>query len=191
MMQDVNRPGFMVYFDDLDAADELLNEEQLGIFIHAVASYVRDGVWIDEDSAPEIKAMLRIWKRKLDRDGEKYQKSVRHTIYMNYVKEEKQSGATQWLTEREWLALNYPNTCQNLSGACHVSASTYQALKGTVTRKEKEEKEETPEGNGCKGKGEQTTYSASFDPFEFNARFKAEREKKNKMPDCGNDYEPF
>ena len=188
-MEEKTRPGVVIYFEDLDAIDEIMDKETFSDFIHAVVNYARYGEWVDDSASPIVKAMLKTWKQKIDRDGEKYQKSVRHSYYMNYVKSEKESGAKEWMSEKEWTVQYLAGAYQSLSGVCQDLASSLQNQKG----KEKEEEKENGKGKGkvegCKGDEKEKPDTQSMSREEFAAFLDKKRKERAECTNQQNIFE--
>lgn len=87
------RPGFMIYFDDAQAWDVYLTDEELGQIFRAMLHYARDG--IEPDSLPKHLMLLFCTMRgKLDRDCKKYSETCERRKQAAIAREAKKRSTT-------------------------------------------------------------------------------------------------
>jgi len=83
------RPGFMLYYETLEALDEYTAAET-GIFVRAAGNYARTGALPDfEDRG--LRGLWRLVQPKLDRDDSSYSEKCRKNRYNSYVSAEKRA----------------------------------------------------------------------------------------------------
>ena len=83
------RPGFMLYYETLEALDEY-TEAEAGRFVRAVGQYARYGVIPDfEDRG--LRGLWRLVQPKIDRDDSAYSEKCRKNRYNSYVSAEKRA----------------------------------------------------------------------------------------------------
>lgn len=104
MRTESTRPGVMLYFDDFKAITGFLTNEQVGILVKAILSYAETGEWVSADCDTNVHFALSTLRSKIDRDGERYQRSVLQRRHAVYVREAQKRG-TEPLSFEEWLAL--------------------------------------------------------------------------------------
>lgn len=95
-----NKPGVMLYFETLQAIEELEAEEAKQI-LNAIHHYCRDG---DEPTFHGMSAALwHLIRNGLDRDGERYNEKQRRGHWLTYCRKCKSNG-TDPLDFDEWAA---------------------------------------------------------------------------------------
>lgn len=92
-MAEKARPGVMIYFEDYEPVSEVFDNEKLGEFFRAVMNYAKTGEWISDDADPTLRAFLRIFKPKIDRDGERYADVIAQRQYAVYCREVKKTDS--------------------------------------------------------------------------------------------------
>ena len=102
---ELNRPGFMIYFDSIRPALDLLSDEQLGKLFRAIVDYTEHGVFTELD--PVCSLAFGMLKPSLDNDRERYADKVYKSRYANYVKDQKRKGE-QYTDYEEWLSSSPP-----------------------------------------------------------------------------------
>lgn len=83
------RPGFMLYYETLDALDEY-TEAETGIFVRAAGNYARTGA-VPEFEDRGLRGLWRLVQPKLDRDDSSYSDRCRKNRYNSYVSAEKRA----------------------------------------------------------------------------------------------------
>lgn len=107
----MSKPGSMLYHDNINALKHLSNEELGQLFI-AILEYGQDGTLPQFDGA-----LAMAWafiKPKLDRDEERYQKSVARGSYAAYCREAKKRGLSK-LPKEIWSTMSTDERKQLLS----------------------------------------------------------------------------
>lgn len=95
------KPGVMVYFDDIRPAMRMLDDERFGKLLRAVIDYSQMGVVPDLDDMGNL--AFEMLRPKLDRDGEKYEEKRFHGQYMAYCRQLQEEGRERFkLSETEW-----------------------------------------------------------------------------------------
>ena len=77
------RPGFMLYYETLDALDEY-SAAETGIFVRAAGNYARTGT-LPEFEDRGLRGLWRLVQPKLDRDDFSYSEKCRKNRYNAYV----------------------------------------------------------------------------------------------------------
>lgn len=111
-MKESSRPGVMIYFDDIRPFSDYMTNEVLGAFIRALIDYAQFGAWVTNDCPQEVLTPLRVFKPKVDRDAETYEKKKLHGNYMTYARLEKQKGLTP-MSEEAWRIAIRDGTISN------------------------------------------------------------------------------
>lgn len=93
------RPGVMLYFDDVRPVISRLDEIQCGVLLRSVMDYAQYGVVPELD--PMTGLAFDMLVPKIDRDAERYEESREQRQYAGYVREKKRSGE-QALSIAEW-----------------------------------------------------------------------------------------
>ena len=93
------RPGVMLYFDDVRPVISRLDEIQCGVLLRSVMDYAQYGVIPELD--PMTGLAFDMLVPKIDRDAERYEESREQRQYAGYVREKKRSGE-QALSIAEW-----------------------------------------------------------------------------------------
>ena len=83
------RPGFMIYYETLDALDEY-TEAETGQFVRAAGNYARTGA-LPEFEDRGLRGLWRLVQPKLDRDDSSYSEKCRKNRYNSYVSAEKRA----------------------------------------------------------------------------------------------------
>lgn len=83
------RPGFMLYYETLDALDEY-TEAETGQFVRAAGNYARTGA-LPEFEDRGLRGLWRLVQPKLDRDDSSYSEKCRKNRYNAYVSAEKRA----------------------------------------------------------------------------------------------------
>lgn len=87
------RPGFMIYFDDAQAWDVYLTDEELGQLFRAMLHYARDG--IEPDSLPKhLMLSFCTMRGKIDRDCKKYSETCERRKQAAIAREAKKRSTT-------------------------------------------------------------------------------------------------
>ena len=84
------RPGVMLYFDDVRPVISRLDEIQCGVLLRSVMDYAQYGVVPELD--PMTGLAFDMLVPKIDRDAERYEESREQRQYAGYVREKKRSG---------------------------------------------------------------------------------------------------
>ena len=84
------RPGVMLYFDDVRPVISRLDEIQCGVQLRSVMDYAQYGVVPELD--PMTGLAFDMLVPKIDRDAERYEESREQRQYAGYVREKKRSG---------------------------------------------------------------------------------------------------
>lgn len=100
-----NRPGVMLYFEDFKPIIDYLNDEQLGTLLRAILSYAENGEWLGEDCDGNVRFVLNTLRPKIDRDGERYERSVLQRRYAVYSREQQRSGKEP-MDFNSWIEMN-------------------------------------------------------------------------------------
>lgn len=87
---DTQRPGIILYFDDLGPSLKRMSNEQLGILLREIIAYAQTGE-VTEISDPLIDFAMDSLKPAIDRDGETYKMSYWAGKYSAALK----TGATK------------------------------------------------------------------------------------------------
>ena len=95
------RPGTMIYFNDILPLFDALQDEEIGQFFKAVVYYGKFGEIPDFSNSPVLSIAWGFIKPKIDRDGEKYEKEVLQRKYAVYCREMKKAGNDP-LSFNEW-----------------------------------------------------------------------------------------
>lgn len=93
------RPGVMLYFDDVRPVISRLDEIQCGVLLRSVMDYAQYGVVPELD--PMTGLAFDMLVPKIDRDAERYEESREQRQYAGYVREKKRSGEPA-LSIAEW-----------------------------------------------------------------------------------------
>ena len=93
------RPGVMLYFDDVRPVISRLDEIQCGVLLRSVMDYAQYGVVPELD--PMTGLAFDMLVPKIDRDAERYEESREQRQYGGYVREKKRSGEPA-LSIAEW-----------------------------------------------------------------------------------------
>lgn len=104
-MESNNRPGVMIYFDDFRPITDFLDDEQLGVLLRAVLSYAENGEWVGDDCDGNVRFVLNTLRPKIDRDAERYERSVLQKKHAVYSREQKKQGKEP-LSFDDWLEVN-------------------------------------------------------------------------------------
>ena len=101
-----NRPGVMIYFDDVSPALNCMDDAQCGRLFRAIVSYGKTG------EVPSIDGMeglvFAMLTPKIDRDGRRYAESKEQRQYAVYVREKKRAEEP-YLSISEWRLLHTPS----------------------------------------------------------------------------------
>ena len=84
------RPGVMLYFDDVRPVISRLDVTQCGVLLRSVMDYAQYGVVPELD--PMTGLAFDMLVPKIDRDAERYEESREQRQYAGYVREKKRSG---------------------------------------------------------------------------------------------------
>lgn len=87
-----SRPGVMIYFEDFKPIIDYLNNEQLGLLLKAILAYAENGEWLGEDCDGNVRFVLNTLRSKIDRDAERYERSVLQKRHAAYSREQKRNG---------------------------------------------------------------------------------------------------
>ena len=93
------RPGVMLYFDDVRPVISRLDVTQCGVLLRSVMDYAQYGVVPELD--PMTGLAFDMLVPKIDRDAERYEESREQRQYAGYVREKKRSGEPA-LSIAEW-----------------------------------------------------------------------------------------
>ena len=93
------RPGFMLYFDLVDALQSL-DDVQAGQLFKALMAYAQYGEVRELTGLADF--AFRFARPRIDRDAEIYQEKCRKTAYAAYVRESRRSGSFP-LEYEAWL----------------------------------------------------------------------------------------
>ena len=93
------RPGVMLYFDDVRPVISRLDEIQCGVLLRSIMDYAQYGVVPELD--PMTGLAFDMLVPKIDRDAERYEESREQRQYAGYVREKKRSGEPA-LSIAEW-----------------------------------------------------------------------------------------
>ena len=93
------RPGVMLYFDDVRPVISRLDVAQCGVLLRSVMDYAQYGVVPELD--PMTGLAFDMLVPKIDRDAERYEESREQRQYAGYVREKKRSGEPA-LSIAEW-----------------------------------------------------------------------------------------
>lgn len=104
MKTENTRPGVMIYFNDIKPFTQFFRDEQLGELVRAILNYAQFGEWLSEDSDPAVRLALGVFKDKIDRDAEAYERKKLHGQYMTYARQAKEANR-ECLSEQEWIAM--------------------------------------------------------------------------------------
>ena len=107
-----DRPGVMIYFEDINPFIEDYTNEECGILLKTIVNYAENGKWVSDDCPSTIRIALKVLKPKIDRDAESYEKKKLHGQWMTYVRIAKENGR-DYLSEETWIERK--RTAQNNS----------------------------------------------------------------------------
>jgi hypothetical protein len=93
------RPGVMLYFDDVRPVISRLDEIQCGVLLRSVMDYAQYGVVPELD--PMTGLAFDMLVPKIDRDAERYEESREQRLYATYSREKKKKGEPP-LSYEEW-----------------------------------------------------------------------------------------
>lgn len=98
------KPGVMLYFDDMNAILDYMDDQKFGSLMRAIIEYAQFGELPKDDADAVVKVTIGMLKSKIDRDTEKYRKSAEQKKYAVYVREATKTGTTAMSIE-EWRKL--------------------------------------------------------------------------------------
>ena len=162
--QENNRPGFLLYYETIDALSEY-TEEETGQFIRAMADYARYGV-VPELDDRGLRGLWKIVQPILSRDEASYQDRCQKNRYNSYVsavkrkyqKEHPNKGEAvegrDYFTFEEWVSqideANASDGKRSLPNASQLNENlTRTELNENLTRTELNENQnvnENPKG---------------------------------------------
>ena len=147
------RPGVIVYLEDWDAVSRATTQEQRGLLMDAVISYVRYGEVPDFSTDPCLSLAWGFLSPKLDRDQDDYDLGIWTRRYNAYKRNEKEPlEADQWL--RAVTGRNGPSQYEYEYESVSESANGNEYESGNESANEKVSASEAGDGDGGgKGKG--------------------------------------
>ena len=87
-----DRPGTMIYFDDLLPLFDVLKEGEAGQLLRAIVFYGKYGEVPDFSDAATLAIAWGFIRPKIDRDADKYEKEISKRQYATYCREAKKNG---------------------------------------------------------------------------------------------------
>lgn len=115
-----DRPGLMIYFDDVLPLFDVIGNEATGRLFRSIVLYGKYGEVPDFSDAQPLAIAWGFIKAKIDRDASKYEGEVQKRKYATYCREVKKNGEEP-LSFNEWHQM--------------ISSDTtwYPTVTGTVT----------------------------------------------------------
>ena len=156
------RPGVMLYFDDVRPVISRLDEIQCGVLLRSVMDYAQYGVVPELD--PMTGLAFDMLVPKIDRDAERYEESREQRQYAGYVREKKRSGEPA-LSIAEWRLARLragesdngpirPDNGPIPSTSASPSASTSATTTASASPSTSLSPSADTSGEGSKGEGE-------------------------------------
>lgn len=157
MAEGKQKPGVMIYFDNIRPALNRLNDEQCGSLFRAILDYAEYGVIADLE--PITGMVFDLLRPKIDRDSDRYEESREQRQHAVYAREAKRRGE-QPLSFSEWRVYRaasndngpiipdndpYPSTSTSTTTSPSITPSTSPTVSTTTAGKGTEK--------GSKGKG--------------------------------------
>ncbi len=168
-----NRPGVIVYFDDLRPAMKLLKIEQVGALFIAMLDYAESGLAPDFKGDAIVQMVFEMLRPKIDRDNERYGETVTQKQYAVYCREARRNGHEP-LSFDEWKhhpispdnRHNHPYPTATPTAKAAAAGTPTATLLGTGT------------GAGESGRGRERENNGppAFDDSDFEQR-KAEAKR--------------
>lgn len=150
MMAREERPGFMLYYETLDALDEY-SAAETGVFVRAAGNYARTGA-LPEFEDRGLRGLWRLVQPKLDRDDSSYSEKCRKNRYNAYVSAEKRAyrkrfpgkpdpvEGVDFLDFESWVTrIDEPNASDRFRpepNASELKPTTTTTTTGTTTEQE-------------------------------------------------------
>ena len=95
-----DRPGILLYYEDVAPFTEALSPAQLGELLIALLRYGRDG--IEPDGLDKLTALaFAVLRAHVDRDGQRYMEVVRSRKYAAYCAKVSREGG-EALCREDW-----------------------------------------------------------------------------------------
>ena len=162
------RPGVMLYFDDIRPAINRLDPGQSGALLRSILDYAQYGAVPELD--PMTSLVFEMLMPKLDRDAERYEESREQRQYAVYAREKKKMGET-CLSFAEWRLMRARSSAHENNGpispdpknidpypSASTSVSTSAAATTTAATTASPSKitssPASTAGEGCKGEEE-------------------------------------
>lgn len=106
MARNIEKPGFMLYFDVIGPLIKHLEDDELGDLIRCAVEYSMTGEVPEIDPFSPVSMAWDILMPHLDRDTERYRERLEQSRYANYCKSQKQLGYTP-LSRENWRAEDF------------------------------------------------------------------------------------
>lgn len=157
------KPGVMVYFDDIRPSLSMLDDARLGKLFRSIVEYAEDGVIPELDDMGKL--AFEMLRPKIDRDGLKYEEKRLHSLFMVYCRQMKEIGQEP-LTETEWRnQLTVTGSNRQLPTAIATATAvttttTTEITSETTTEKSTALASGKAGARGIKGTGEENPLSA-------------------------------
>ena len=157
------RPGVMLYFDDIRPAINRLDPGQSGALLRSILDYAQYGAVPELD--PMTSLVFEMLMPKLDRDAERYEESREQRQYAVYAREKKKMGES-CLSFAEWRLMRARSSAHENNGPISpdpknidpypsASTSTSATAAATTTTTASPSKitssPASAAGEGCKG----------------------------------------
>ena len=107
------RPGVMLYFDDIRPAINRLDPGQSGALLRSILDYAQYGAVPELD--PMTSLVFEMLMPKLDRDAERYEESREQRQYAVYAREKKKMGES-CLSFAEWRLMRARSSAHENNG---------------------------------------------------------------------------
>ena len=156
------RPGVMLYFDDIRPAINRLDPGQSGALLRSILDYAQYGAVPELD--PMTSLVFEMLMPKLDRDAERYEESREQRQYAVYAREKKKTGET-CLSFAEWRLMRARSSVHENNGPISpdpknidpypsATATTATTAAAAASPSKITSSPASTAGEGCKGEEE-------------------------------------
>lgn len=158
------RPGVMLYFDDIRPAINRLDPGQSGALLRSILDYAQYGAVPELD--PMTSLVFEMLMPKLDREAERYEESREQRQYAVYAREKKKTGET-CLSFAEWRLMRARSSVHENNGpispdpknidpypSASATATTTATASASASPSKITSSPASTAGEGCKGEEE-------------------------------------
>ena len=158
------RPGVMLYFDDIRPAINRLDPGQSGALLRSILDYAQYGAVPELD--PMTSLVFEMLMPKLDREAERYEESREQRQYAVYAREKKKMGET-CLSFAEWRLMRARSSVHENNGpispdpknidpypSASATATTTATASASASPSKITSSPASTAGEGCKGEEE-------------------------------------